>query len=66
MSEYRTLSQKCPKCGKQVPLYSVAHIDNAKSYSYICPQCDTQTTFKGSVGIKSDKIPKNAVPIKPM
>ena len=64
MSKYQTLSQECPKCGKQVSLYSEIYINIDEQYSYLCPYCDNQAKFKGSLAIESNKIPKNAVLVK--
>ena len=65
MSKHQTMSQKCPKCGKQVSLYNESYVNIDQHYSYICPYCGNQATFKGSLGIDSNEIPENAVPIKP-
>jgi DNA-directed RNA polymerase subunit RPC12/RpoP len=65
MYKYNTLSQECSKCNKQVSLFSESLINIDQHYSYVCPYCGNQGTVKGSLGIGSNEIPNDAVPIKP-
>jgi hypothetical protein len=58
---YQTVSQECPKCKEQVSLFSESQVHVGQKYSFICPYCNEQSAFVGSISIPAKEPPENGV-----
>jgi len=59
--KYNQINSKCTNCGESTDVFIETPVNNSWEYKYICPHCNKESTFRGSISFPVEKLPDKPI-----